>query len=52
MVEAKYIEPESTNTIMVSCVENCRWELSEDHSRTARVPMSVMGASFNLDRMS
>ena len=49
LVAAEYIEPESTNTIMVSCVEKGRWEPSERHHRSARAPMSVIGAGFEFD---
>lgn len=49
LVAAEYIEPESTNTIMVSCVEKGRWEPSEGHRKTMRAPMSVMGAGFDFD---
>lgn len=49
LVAAEYIEPESTNSILVSCVEKGRWEPSEDHRRTMRAPMSVMGAGFDFD---
>ena len=49
LVAAEYIEPESTNTVLVSCVEKGRWEPSEVHRRTQRAPMSVMGAGFDFD---
>jgi hypothetical protein len=49
LVAAEYIEPESSNTIMVSCVEKGRWEPSENHRGTMRAPMSVMGAGFDFD---
>jgi hypothetical protein len=49
LVAAEYIEPESTNTISVSCVEKGRWEPSESHRGTMRAPMSVMGAGFDFD---
>lgn len=49
LVAAEYIEPESTNTVMVSCVEKGRWEPSERHHRSARAPMSVIGAGFEFD---
>lgn len=49
LVAAEYIEPESTNTIMVSCVEKGRWEPSEANRRPQRAPMSVMGAGFDFD---
>ena len=49
LVAAEYIEPESTNTILVSCVEKGRWEPSEVHRGTQRAPMSVMGAGFDFD---
>jgi hypothetical protein len=49
LIAAEYIEPESTNTIMVSCVEKGRWEPSEEHRRSVRAPMSVMGAGFDFD---
>lgn len=46
---AEYIEPESTSTIMVTCVEKGRWEPSEAHYRSIRAPMSVMAAGFDFD---
>jgi hypothetical protein len=49
LVAAEYIEPESTNTILVSCAEKGRWEPSEVHRRIQRAPMSVMGAGFDFD---
>lgn len=49
LVAAEYIERESTNTVMVSCVEKGRWEPSEANRRTQRAPMSVMGAGFDFD---
>ena len=49
LVAAEYIEPESTSTIMVSCVEKGRWEPSQVHRRAQRAPMSVMGAGFDFD---
>ncbi len=49
LVAAEYVEAESTNTIMVSCVEKGRWEPSESHRATMRAPMSVLGAGFDFD---
>jgi hypothetical protein len=49
LIAAEYIEPESTNTIMVSCVEKGRWELSEGSYINTKAPISVMGAGFNFD---
>ncbi len=49
LVAAEYIEPESSNTIMVTCVEKGRWEPLENHRGTMRAPMSVMGAGFDFD---
>jgi hypothetical protein len=49
LVAAEYVEAESTNTIMVSCVEKGRWEPSESHRASMRAPMSVLGAGFDFD---
>jgi hypothetical protein len=49
LIAAEYIEPESTNTIMVSCVEKGRWELREGSYINTKAPISVMGAGFNFD---
>jgi hypothetical protein len=49
LIAAEYIEPNSTNTIMVSCVEKGRWEPSEEHYTSSKAPISVMGAGFDFD---
>lgn len=49
LVAAEFIEAESSKTIMVSCVEKGRWELTETLRGTMRAPMSVMGAGFDFD---
>jgi hypothetical protein len=49
LIAAEYIEPESTSTIMVSCVEKGRWEPFEGSYTSAKAPISVMGAGFNFD---
>lgn len=49
LVAAEYIEPESTTSVMVSCVEKGRWEPSEVHRESSRAPLSVIGAGFDFD---
>ena len=49
LIAAEYIEPESTSTIMVSCVEKGRWERTEGYYASATAPISVTGAGFDFD---
>ncbi len=49
LVSAEYIEPESTTSVLVSCVEKGRWETSEVHRESSRAPLSVIGAGFDFD---
>jgi hypothetical protein len=49
LIAAEYIEPESINTIMVSCVEKGRWGPVEGSYASAKAPTSVMGAGFDFD---
>jgi hypothetical protein len=49
LIAAEYIEPNSTNTIMVSCVEKGRWGPVEGSYTSAKAPTSVMGAGFDFD---
>lgn len=49
LVSAEYIEPESTTSVMVSCVEKGRWEPSDVRRPNSRAPFSIISSGFDFD---